>query len=67
MQRNANGVTEMTAQKTYANGATVKMIILQDDECISNRVVVFNVYDKNGIFACQLDDQFDACQLAQSL
>lgn len=57
----------MTAQKTYANGATVKMIILQDDECISNRVVVFNVYDKNGIFACQLDDQFDACQMAQSL
>ena len=54
-------------QKTYENGATVKMIVLSDDECISNRVVVFNVYDKNGTFAVQLDDQYDACEIAKSL
>ena len=55
-------------QKTFANGATVKMIILNPDEpCISLRNVVFNVYDKNGTFACQLDDQFDAVELAKSL
>lgn len=54
-------------QKTYDNGATVKMIVLIEHECISNRVVVFNVYDKNGTFACQLDDQFDAVELAKSL
>ena len=54
-------------QKTYDNGATVKMIVIIDHECISQRVVVFNVYDKNGTFACQLDDQFDAVELAKSL
>ena len=54
-------------QKTYDNGATVKMIVLVDDECISQRFVVFNVYDKNGTFACQLDDLFDAVELAESL
>ena len=55
-------------EKTYSNGATVKMIVLNPDEpCISLRNVVFNVYDKNGFFAVQLDDQFDAVEIAKGL
>jgi|GEM_PF-3286246 hypothetical protein len=55
-------------QKTYENGATVKIVVLNPSEpCVSLRHVVFNVYDKNGTFAVQLDDQFDAAEIAMGL
>ena len=54
-------------QRTYENGATVKMEVLNPEEpCISLREVRFYV-SKDGVTSTPFFDQFDACEFAKAL
>lgn len=54
-------------QRTYENGATVKMEVLNPEEpCISLRDVRFYVI-KDEQFIAQFFDQFDAVEFAKTL
>lgn len=58
---------EHDMQRTYENGATVKMEVLNPEEpCISLRDVRFYV-SKDGNVSVAFFDQFDAVEFAKSL
>lgn len=54
--------------RTYENGARIELRVLNPEEpCVSLRHIVYRVYNQDGIFAVELDDQIDAIDIAKSL